>query len=121
MANDLRVMNTYYKHKNYGTWQHARTKKWHMIDLIVNRQRDANRIKNVRVMCDAECDTDHRLIIADVKTKRVWRGKKKDSEEKRDKRPARLNTGELAKKEIRKKLLEMAQPAKNSREQRYNV
>ena len=35
MANDLRVMNTYYRHKNYGTWQHARAKKWHMIDLIV--------------------------------------------------------------------------------------
>ena len=31
----LRVMSTFFRHNNYGTWQHNRTKQWHLIDHVL--------------------------------------------------------------------------------------
>ena len=46
------------------TWQHPRSKHWHMIDFIVVRQREIRDVRVTRAMRGAECWTDHRLIRA---------------------------------------------------------
>ena len=43
------------------TWQHPRSKHWHLLDYILTRQRDINDVQHTRVMPNADCYTDHRL------------------------------------------------------------
>ena len=43
---------------------HPRSKKWHLIDYIIVRQRDRKDVELTRVMRGAECWTDHRLVRA---------------------------------------------------------
>ena len=44
------------------TWQHPRSKHWHLIDHVLVRQRDIKDVHSTRVMRGAECWTDHRLV-----------------------------------------------------------
>ena len=67
----LRVMDTFYQHKVYGTWQHNRTKKWHHIDHIVTSANTAKLVTDVRVMPGLDFDTDHRLMRLDLQVTRV--------------------------------------------------
>ena len=67
----LRIMDTYYQHKVYGTWQHNRTKIWHHIDHILTSAKTAKLVTDVRVMPGLDFDTDHRLMRIDLRVIRV--------------------------------------------------
>ena len=72
-ANRLRVMNTFFQHRVYGTWLHPRYKTWHVLDLVLVRTKSARQVLDCRVVCDAECDTDHRLVVTKLKLSRPER------------------------------------------------
>ena len=49
-----------------GSWQHPRSKRWHLIDYVITRQRDQRDVSIARAYRGADCDTDHKLIRARV-------------------------------------------------------
>ena len=62
--NGLVITNTLFQQADRfkTTWMHPRTKKWHMIDYVITRQKDAKDVHHTRAMCGT-CDwTDHRLV-----------------------------------------------------------
>lgn len=76
---DLSVMNTHFqlKEKYKNTWKHPRTSHWHMIDYIIVRSKNKIEVKKCRVMRSAACETDHRLIRANIQLKpRIFNQKK---------------------------------------------
>ena len=46
----------------YFTWQHPRSKRFHLLDYVLIRQRDIRDIISTRVMRGADCSTDHFLV-----------------------------------------------------------
>ncbi|XP_029766781.1 uncharacterized protein LOC112117806 [Terrapene carolina triunguis] len=62
--NDLTITNTLFRQANKykTTWMHPRSKQWHLIDYAIVRRRDIRDVLITRVMRDAECWTDHRLV-----------------------------------------------------------
>ena len=101
----LKVTNTCFKHREYGTWQHMRFKTWHMIDLVIVRARDMRWIRDTRVMCDAECDTDHRLVTTRIDTRNFHSGTARDTNDATvSKRPARMNVGKLKEPDTERQL-----------------
>jgi len=50
------------KHKHKTTWMHPRSKHWHLLDYILVKAVDPQDVQITRVMCCAECWTDHRLV-----------------------------------------------------------
>lgn len=58
----LRIMSTYFQHKQYGTWQHNRTKRWHQIDHVLCTPFTAPLITDVKVLPGLDFDSDHRLV-----------------------------------------------------------
>ena len=67
LANKLCVTNTFFEHKEYNTWRHNRFKTWHTLDHIVVNRRCKDKILDTKVVQDAECDTDHRLVITKIR------------------------------------------------------
>ena len=62
---NLIVTNTLFRQKNKfkTSWQHPRSKHWHLIDYIIVRCRDRKDVLLTRSMTSADdCWTDHRLI-----------------------------------------------------------
>lgn len=62
--NQLAITNTIFKTKDIykGTWQHPRSKQWHMLDYVIVRQCDRQEVLLTRAMRGAECWTDHRMV-----------------------------------------------------------
>ena len=62
--NQLTICNTWFtKRSQYlQTWQHPNTKRWHAIDFVVTRQRDRRLCRDCRVVCTADCGSDHRMV-----------------------------------------------------------
>lgn len=60
----LVITNTIFQMKNRfkTTWQHPRSKHWHLLDYVIVRQNDRNDVLSTRVMRGAECWTDHRMV-----------------------------------------------------------
>ena len=60
----LAITNTLFQlrdmHKT--SWMHPRSKHWHLIDYVIVRRRDLNKVQITRAMRGAECSNDHRLI-----------------------------------------------------------
>lgn len=61
---DLVITNTTFQMKNSlkTTWQHPRSKHWHLLDYVIVRQTDRRDVLTTRVMRGAECWTDHRMV-----------------------------------------------------------
>jgi len=61
---ELAITNTYFQlaNKYKTTWQHPRSKHWHMLDYIITRQRDINEVHVTRAMRGTCCWSDHRLL-----------------------------------------------------------
>lgn len=62
---DLIITNTQFRQKDkFNTsWQHPRSKHWHLIDYVIVRAKDKNDVCITRAMFSADdCSTDHRLI-----------------------------------------------------------
>ena len=60
----LVITNTTFQMKNRlkTTWQHPRSKHWHLLDYVIVRQKDRRDVLTTRVMRGAECWTDHLMV-----------------------------------------------------------
>ena len=54
---------------NKTSWMHLKSKHWHLIYYIITRKKDAKDIRVIKVMCGADCWTDHRLTLSKVDLK----------------------------------------------------
>ena len=52
-------------------WLHPRSKHWHFLDYVITRARDVADVHLTRVMrgAEAECWTDHRLVVSNFQLK----------------------------------------------------
>jgi exonuclease III len=66
---NLVITNTSFRLKNkYKTsWMHPRSRHWHLIDYVIVRKSDLADVMKTRAMRSADCWTDHRLIVSDMK------------------------------------------------------
>ena len=62
---NLIIINTCFRHKpiHLYTWQHPRSKMWHMIDHIIVKR---SQVKNTRVFRSADCWSDHHILCSDI-------------------------------------------------------
>ena len=60
----LSITNTFFQQpeKWFFSWQHPRSKKYHLLDYIITRDKDIKDVKITRAMRGAEASTDHFLI-----------------------------------------------------------
>ena len=60
----LIITNTMFqlRNKHKTTWQHPWSKLWHLLDYILEQQRDRKEVLITKIMPSAECFTDHRLV-----------------------------------------------------------
>ena len=60
----LVITNTIFQMNNrlQTTWQHPRSKHWHLLDYVIVRQKDRKDVLTTRIMCGAECWTDHLMV-----------------------------------------------------------
>ena len=68
--NNLVITNTLFRLPNRykTTWQHPRSKHWHMLDYIIPRQCDRKDVRVTKAALGADdCWTDHRLVITRLK------------------------------------------------------
>ena len=65
----LCITNTCFSHADIhkGTWQHPRSKRWHLIDYIIVRQHYKSDVLDSGVRRSADCWTDHKMVCARVK------------------------------------------------------
>ena len=65
----LNITNSNYDTKESWktTWQHPRSKNWHLLDYVIVRQKDRQEVKYTRAMPGAECWTDHRMVRTKIK------------------------------------------------------
>ena len=69
---ELIITNTIFrqKNKNKTSWQHPRSKHWHLIDYIIVRQKDKKDVLITKAETSADdCWTDHRLISSVMRIK----------------------------------------------------
>ena len=90
--NGLGVTNTFFQHADIhkGTWQHPRSKLWHMIDLIIVRQRHLWRVRDTRVYRGVDCWSDHHFVCCRLDVEKPRKKKRKNKPKRR-----RANTGVL--------------------------
>ena len=69
MLNGLLIMNTFFRKKriHQGTWQHPRTKKWHMIDYVLTNKKYRSSVEDVCVRRGADVDSDHNMVLAKLR------------------------------------------------------
>jgi len=62
---ELAITNTYFQqaNKNKTTWQHPRSKHWHMIHHVISRQRHLKEVHSTRAMRGTGMWSDHRLDL----------------------------------------------------------
>ena len=65
--NQLTVMNSWFQKKCINFGMHPATKLFLMIDLVVMRAKQKVCCRNVRVMREANCWTDHKLVRAKLR------------------------------------------------------
>lgn len=65
----LAITNTFFQlpEKWYNSWQHPRSKRNHLLDYVIVRQRDIRDVHVKRAMRGADCGTDHMLIRSKLK------------------------------------------------------
>ena len=64
----LVITNTLLQQKDRfkATWRHPRPKYWHLLDYVLTRQQDTRDALHTKVMPNADCYTDHRLVRCKV-------------------------------------------------------
>ena len=60
----MTVSNTLFQmpDKWFYSWQHPRSKRYHLLDYVLVRQSDIQDITSTRIMRGADCSTDHFLV-----------------------------------------------------------
>ena len=63
---ELLITNTVFRlpTSRKTTWMHPRSKHWHLIDYVIVRRKDRQDVRVTKTMCDADCWTDHRLVVS---------------------------------------------------------
>ncbi|XP_064115187.1 uncharacterized protein LOC135221312 [Macrobrachium nipponense] len=72
IEHDLVVTNTLFRQKNKlkTTWQHPRSKHWHLLDYIIVRSHDRKDVLLTRSVTGSEdCWTDHRPVYSCIRMK----------------------------------------------------
>jgi len=67
---NLIITNTIFRQKNKFkvSWQHPRSKHWHLLDYIIVRSHDQKDVLSTKTLTGADdCWTDHRLICSKVR------------------------------------------------------
>lgn len=61
---ELAITNSFYQQANKykTTWQHPRSKHWHVLDYIITRQEHLREVNITRAMRGTSCWSDHRLL-----------------------------------------------------------
>ena len=64
----LVIINTLFQQKDRfeATWNHQRSKHYHLLDYSLTRQRNTRDVLHTRVMTSVDCCTDHRLVRCNV-------------------------------------------------------
>ena len=67
-ACNLRVENTFYKHKlaQRTSWTHPATRKRLLLDLFLSQKSRCNRISNVKSYPNFDCGSDHDLVVLTI-------------------------------------------------------
>ena len=83
--NNATICNTWFtKNPLYKrSWQHPRTKKWHAIDLVIVHQRDRQLCRDCRVICSADCGSDHRMVCLSLELPHATRFQRTSSSRRR--------------------------------------
>src|SRR6218665_1129456 len=70
-GNNLGIMNTWFEQpkRRLYTWTSPDGKHRNQIDYILINKRRKSMIRDVRIKPDADCGTDHELLVATLKTK----------------------------------------------------
>ena len=68
---NLIITNTLFQQPNKykTTWQHPRSRHWHLLDYVIVRRSDRDQVHSTRVMRGANCWTDHRLVRSKLSLK----------------------------------------------------
>ena len=61
---DLAITNTFFEmsDKWFNSWQHPRSKKWHLLNYVLVSKVDLSDLCSTRAMRGADCFTDHLMI-----------------------------------------------------------
>ena len=98
---ELVITNTMFQQPKHfkTTWMHPGTKKWHLIDYAITKQRDAKDVLHTKAMCGSTTCSDHKLVKCTlaIQSKKPMRQPAKSSIRK-------LNINKLASPETRNKL-----------------
>lgn len=67
----LCITNTFFHQpeKNFYTWKHARTGRYHLLDYVLARKADIAEILCTKAMRGPECSTDHYLVRCQLRLK----------------------------------------------------
>ena len=97
----LTITNTLFNQEEQfiTTWMHPGTKKWHLMDYAITRNRDIHDVLHTRAMCGPCTWSDHKL----VKCKMVLKIKKPVHHSKPKTAP-KINVAKLRSKEVSQKL-----------------
>jgi ribonuclease HI len=95
---NLVVTNGFFKHKQYDTWQHARFKTWHTLDHVLVSRNSKKKVLDTKACLDANCDTDHRLVMTKIRPSRRRAGKNRP---RNVHRKPRLNVQQLDEPNVR--------------------
>ena len=68
---NLVITNTVFRQKNKhkGTWQHPRSKHWHLIDYVIVKKEQLGEVKITKAITNVENWTDHRLLLSKMSIK----------------------------------------------------
>ncbi|VDM03876.1 unnamed protein product [Schistocephalus solidus] len=64
--NHLLLTNTFFRlpTREKATWMHHRSRHWHLLDYVLVRRRDRQDVLVTKAIRDADCWTDHQLVIS---------------------------------------------------------
>lgn len=79
----MKIMSTHFKRKDIhkGTWRIPGRKETNQIDHVLGEEEEARRIKNVRTYRGADADSDHFLVIMEIKLSKMERKRRKNKKE----------------------------------------
>ena len=62
----LLITNTVFRQPtcNKTSWMHPHSKHWHLIDYVIVRRKDRQDVRVTKIMCGADCWTDHRFVVS---------------------------------------------------------
>jgi endonuclease/exonuclease/phosphatase family metal-dependent hydrolase len=72
LYNDLKIMNTFFQHKDAHKYTWSARGSRSIIDYIICNQKTANFILDVRVYQGPEIETDHYLVAAPLRIPPRW-------------------------------------------------